>query len=98
MECRVGTGADDDLPYGPVFGVSVDLPEMGDHACGIEPAIDGQAILLVETAADTFNHLAQHAEHQIVLGGEMVVQSTRGNRSEERRVGKECRSRWSPYH
>src|SRR5256885_2453770 len=23
---------------------------------------------------------------------------TRGQRSEERRVGKECRSRWSPYH
>src|SRR3712207_7079164 len=23
---------------------------------------------------------------------------TAGNRSEERRVGKECRSRWSPYH
>ena len=22
----------------------------------------------------------------------------RMNRSEERRVGKECRSRWSPYH
>ena len=22
----------------------------------------------------------------------------RTNRSEERRVGKECRSRWSPYH
>ena len=22
----------------------------------------------------------------------------RGLRSEERRVGKECRSRWSPYH
>src|SRR2546426_11202355 len=22
----------------------------------------------------------------------------RGSRSEERRVGKECRSRWSPYH
>src|SRR2546430_9294679 len=22
----------------------------------------------------------------------------RGDRSEERRVGKECRSRWSPYH
>src|SRR6266478_562081 len=22
----------------------------------------------------------------------------RGGRSEERRVGKECRSRWSPYH
>src|SRR6476619_7525673 len=24
--------------------------------------------------------------------------STRARRSEERRVGKECRSRWSPYH
>ena len=23
---------------------------------------------------------------------------TAGSRSEERRVGKECRSRWSPYH
>ena len=23
---------------------------------------------------------------------------TDGSRSEERRVGKECRSRWSPYH
>ena len=29
-----------------------------------------------------------------------AVQATAndGNRSEERRVGKECRSRWSPYH
>ena len=26
------------------------------------------------------------------------VKTTGANRSEERRVGKECRSRWSPYH
>ena len=25
-------------------------------------------------------------------------QEEKGTRSEERRVGKECRSRWSPYH
>ena len=25
-------------------------------------------------------------------------EKTQINRSEERRVGKECRSRWSPYH
>src|SRR5256885_5461525 len=25
-------------------------------------------------------------------------QAAKGARSEERRVGKECRSRWSPYH
>ena len=29
----------------------------------------------------------------IVLGGLLMLM-----RSEERRVGKECRSRWSPYH
>src|SRR5256884_4615122 len=28
----------------------------------------------------------------------MVPLATLGKRSEERRVGKECRSRWSPYH
>ena len=28
--------------------------------------------------------------------GEVIT--VRGIRSEERRVGKECRSRWSPYH
>src|SRR2546425_6044395 len=27
-----------------------------------------------------------------------VADSMEGLRSEERRVGKECRSRWSPYH
>ena len=26
------------------------------------------------------------------------AQSAKTDRSEERRVGKECRSRWSPYH
>ena len=34
--------------------------------------------------------------------GETVLRGqyweTEGRRSEERRVGKECRSRWSPYH
>ena len=29
---------------------------------------------------------------------EITHSANDGNRSEERRVGKECRSRWSPYH
>ena len=37
-----------------------------------------------------------------VIGGNGAGKSTMLNaiagRSEERRVGKECRSRWSPYH
>ena len=38
--------------------------------------------------------------HIEVTGGYFKVDSNLifGNRSEERRVGKECRSRWSPYH
>ena len=32
------------------------------------------------------------------IGFTIIVEDGRGIRSEERRVGKECRSRWSPYH
>ena len=28
----------------------------------------------------------------------LTIREQVGGRSEERRVGKECRSRWSPYH
>ena len=30
--------------------------------------------------------------------GVVLLEVREGYRSEERRVGKECRSRWSPYH
>ena len=29
---------------------------------------------------------------------ELIMEFEKAFRSEERRVGKECRSRWSPYH
>ena len=32
------------------------------------------------------------------LSGDGIVRRKIQFRSEERRVGKECRSRWSPYH
>ena len=32
------------------------------------------------------------------LKSKQTVMNNTINRSEERRVGKECRSRWSPYH
>src|SRR5256886_9371996 len=37
-------------------------------------------------------------EREIGRGGMATVYLARDVRSEERRVGKECRSRWSPYH
>src|SRR2546430_3223928 len=43
--------------------------------------------------------LAQRVPAQMVLLQELLhVLGGRAARSEERRVGKECRSRWSPYH
>src|SRR3712207_3192433 len=32
------------------------------------------------------------------IGNGQIVHALNSSRSEERRVGKECRSRWSPYH
>src|SRR2546429_3540617 len=55
----------------------------------------------------------EYGSHENERGGEVVIDSRGGRggsdrqppgfgddeiRSEERRVGKECRSRWSPYH
>src|ERR1035438_629343 len=46
--------------------------------------------------AVTFTNKA--AKEMITRLSAMLPINTRGMRSEERRVGKECRSRWSPYH
>ena len=45
-------------------------------------------ILLVQVQSRVFT--AKCSEPQVGISN--------GMRSEERRVGKECRSRWSPYH
>src|SRR3712207_7534953 len=47
----------------------------------------------VRAAAENYG---QTANAKIQIDGIDVADST--SRSEERRVGKECRSRWSPYH
>ena len=44
-------------------------------------------------------HVIVRIFHEILsLVAPHVAIITETNRSEERRVGKECRSRWSPYH
>src|SRR2546422_3890379 len=48
---------------------------------------------------DFKGELAECARLVELLGGEEQIDSLADlKRSEERRVGKECRSRWSPYH
>ena len=44
--------------------------------------------------ADTLARMNEQCEKINLLLGMLNA----GQRSEERRVGKECRSRWSPYH
>ena len=45
-------------------------------------------------------HLAAHGVQTVNYNRDVEVFPVlaRAERSEERRVGKECRSRWSPYH
>src|SRR3989454_7844555 len=45
--------------------------------------------------------LAPDAFEALLVVAQLLIEGLRalgGERSEERRVGKECRSRWSPYH
>ena len=41
-----------------------------------------------------FRTINSHQDTEVTMDGKKVLMF----RSEERRVGKECRSRWSPYH
>src|SRR3712207_7516897 len=54
---------------------------------------DAAALFLTEGVGDAdFLQILQDAVR------DLVEATDSGLRSEERRVGKECRSRWSPYH
>src|SRR5256884_3506409 len=66
------------------------------HVCARGEQVAGDGIetataLQGQGAAEAGDHRVGQAFHQLVV---LDVVS----RSEERRVGKECRSRWSPYH
>ena len=68
----------------------------------------GRAVLRFDTTTWNFGNIQEvggkvsHTFHFTNMHTSPVVIeeviSTCGCRSEERRVGKECRSRWSPYH
>src|SRR3712207_9455176 len=52
----------------------------------------------VELVSDTVAAGASPADARKWWLGELARRANDAGRSEERRVGKECRSRWSPYH
>ena len=59
----------------------------------------------VVSVSDNFSAVCDSGEKTETVNTELTGLATPGEwllvfqgRSEERRVGKECRSRWSPYH
>ena len=65
-----------------------------DHK-GEELLIPAVEELITEAHGPAAEH-GCHSERRMHSGGQAPERRT--GRSEERRVGKECRSRWSPYH
>ena len=76
--------------------------DMGAALRGGETGLMAKSSLAPEYAIAAFNLNDPNRVSNIVETefGYHIIQliEKRGDRSEERRVGKECRSRWSPYH
>src|SRR2546421_1138831 len=72
------------LPILPIAGI------LGDQ----QAALVGQTCFQPGEAKNTYGTGC----FLLMNTGAAPVESHYGLRSEERRVGKECRSRWSPYH
>jgi len=86
-----------------VHGLSADF--LKDKPCFAEVAEDflrfvGDAPLVIHNAAFDAAFLNAELERcgSSLITRERLVDTLTIARSEERRVGKECRSRWSPYH
>src|SRR3989449_7487195 len=72
-----------------------DVAVTGVQTCAL-PIYKVRATRVTDTLEDELPELAQRASQGDAL---LVRDLDRAiARSEERRVGKECRSRWSPYH
>ena len=82
-----------------VLTLSFDVRELSqvEHYIGNLPPQWAEIDLLVNNAGLA---VGLNPIHQGVIDDweRMIDTNVKGLRSEERRVGKECRSRWSPYH
>ena len=87
-----------------VMGPVVDVAFEDENLPAIRDALevnngDKKCVMEVAQHIPKVLYLFQFTGLGIHLNPEVEVQGTiRLVRSEERRVGKECRSRWSPYH
>ena len=66
----------------------------------LKPVITEKSMDSIEAKRYTFKVAVDATKPEIAKAVEELfgVKVAKVNKSEERRVGKECRSRWSPYH
>ena len=90
-----------DIPFQPETYASTGVPrfiqamiEAGASIDRLKASVAGGALVGPVTDQDLFLNIGGRTTEvvQAILGEKGIP------RSEERRVGKECRSRWSPYH
>src|SRR3712207_7078530 len=74
---------------------SSDLPRDRIRAAPGRVTVDPQTVLALRACAAAGRH---GGARTLTWSGQPPARPTAPTRSEERRVGKECRSRWSPYH
>src|SRR3712207_8787476 len=71
----------------PIFEVSAQTPDIGEASESLPVPFNGEPLEI------GFNPEFLREGLESAEADELMLK-----RSEERRVGKECRSRWSPYH
>ena len=86
----------------PVYCIYVAIGQKASTVAGIAKTLEDRGALAYTTivAANASDPAAMqvYAPFAGASIGEYFRDTGRPARSEERRVGKECRSRWSPYH
>ena len=99
-------GTENDILFSlilPAYNEELRLPDCMEKVAGFvasrEEAIE---VIIVENGSKdrTYEMACEYAKQYPWLTVLRETKPGKGNavRSEERRVGKECRSRWSPYH
>ena len=81
------------------FNSNVEMRDCDKKFPNVKKLIIGPTVDKININNETFPGV-KHIDSKNIyyISGKYLIYSSAYHRSEERRVGKECRSRWSPYH
>ena len=93
--CQLSDAYPKDLPLH-----SVDTRTSGVSADSVAGRLATSAVIVYDLRLSRIRDYQFNWDNVLNIGPDSgpFLQITHAKRSEERRVGKECRSRWSPYH